>query len=284
MLHAHTSRAHQLCLLAALGHQLPVLVTRRVDFPLKRGPFAAWKYRGAKVRFVAISRAIREVLLAGGVPAERIDLIPSGADFALLDAAQALDPRAIFALPHDAQTVLNVAALTDHKDQTSLLRAWAMIEESRPRAHLLIAGDGELRGRLEQMIIQLGLRRARLVGYRTDVPGLMKGSDLFVMSSHLEGLCTSIMDAKRCGLPVVATRAGGIPEVVDENSGGILVPVADPAALAHALALYLDDEDRRRRDAAMARRDSARFSSASMVKSYLELYGRLLGDDPGPIS
>lgn len=271
-LHAHTSRAHQLCLFAALGSGLPVVVTRRVDFPLKRGPFAGWKYRGQSVRFVAISRAIQNVLLAGGVPAKRISVIPSGVDFSLLDSAPRTDVRVEFALPADAQVVLNVAALSDHKDQATLLRAWAPIERAHPRAHLLIAGEGELRSDLEQLISSLGLQRARLVGYRSDVPGLLKGSDLFVMSSHLEGLCTSIMDAKRCSLPVVATRAGGIPEVIDESSGGMLVPVRDPAALAQALATYLADDAKRHRDALTAQQDSARFSADAMVRSYLEFY------------
>jgi glycosyltransferase involved in cell wall biosynthesis len=276
MLHAHTSRAHQLCLLAALGSRLPVAVTRRVDFPLKRGPLAGWKYRGATVRFVAISLAIRDVLVTGGVPPQRIDVIPSGVDFTSLDAAERRDPRAVFGLPADAQVVLNVAALSDHKDHATLLRAWAGVEPGHPRAHLLIAGDGELRGDLERLITDLGLRRVYLVGYRDDVPGLMKGSDVFVMSSHLEGLCTSIMDAKRCGLPVVATRAGGIPEVIDGSSGGILVPVRDPLQLAHAIGVYLDDESRRARDAEAARRDSDRFSASAMVRSYVDWYARQL--------
>jgi glycosyltransferase involved in cell wall biosynthesis len=271
-LHAHTSRAHQLCLIAALGSGLPVVVTRRVDFPLKRGPFAGWKYRGNTVRFVAISRAIRDVLLAGGVPTDRITVIPSGVDFSLLDAAPRTDPRSLFGLPADAQVALNVAALSDHKDQATLLRAWVKIEPQHPRAHLLIAGEGELRGELEGLISSLGLRRARLIGYRSDVPSVMKGSDVFVMSSHLEGLCTSIMDAKRCGLPVVATEAGGIPEVVGVEAGGILVPVRDPARLAQALATYLSNESLRQRDAGTAFQDSGRFSAEAMVRSYLTFY------------
>lgn len=276
-LHAHTSRAHQLCLFAALGSNLPVVVTRRVDFPLKRGPFSGWKYRGRTVRFVAISQAIRDVLLAGSVLADRITVIPSGVDFSLLDAAARSDPRSLFGLPMDAQVVLNVAALSDHKDQATLLRAWSQIEPHHPHAHLLIAGEGELRNDLEQRIASLGLQRARLIGYRSDVPGLMKGSDVFVMSSHLEGLCTSIMDAKRCGLPVVATRAGGIPEVVRDAIDGALVAVRDASALAAALGTYLVDPALRLRHGAAAFEDSARFSAAETVRSYLAFYADMLG-------
>lgn len=277
MLHAHTSRAHQLCLFAALGSALPVAVTRRVDFPLKRGPFAGWKYRGKALHFVAISRAISDILVTGGVLAERITVIPSGVDFSILDVAPRSDLRGLFSLPAEAQVVINVAALSDHKDQATLLRAWSQIEPQHPRAHLFIAGEGELRGALEQLITSLGLRRARLIGYRSDVPALLKGSDVFVMSSHLEGLCTSIMDAKRCGLPVVATRAGGIPEVVRAGVDGTLVAIRDAPALAAAMSAYLADGDLRRRHAAAAVEDSARFSAAAMVQSYVAFYRDLLG-------
>lgn len=277
LLHAHTSRAHQLCLLAAIGTSVPVAVTRRVDFPLKRGPFASWKYRGRKVFLVAISQAIRQVLIAGGVDAPRITLIPSGIDFAMLDVAPRRDPRRVFALPDDALVVLNVAALSDHKDQATLLRAWAQIERDHARAHLIIAGEGELREPLTNLVNELGLRRAGLVGYRQDVPGLMKGSDLFVMSSHLEGLCTSIMDAKRCGLPVVATAAGGIPEVVRDGIDGTLVAIRDAPALAKVLGHYLADTALRQRHGDAAREDSARFSAAAMVQAYLGFYRDLLG-------
>src|SRR5690606_28772538 len=109
---------------------------------------------------------------------------------------------------------------------------------------------------------------------------LMKRSDCFVMSSHLEGLCTSIMDAKRCHLPVVATRAGGIPEVVRDGIDGILVPVRDPTELAQALCVYLDDPGRRGRDGAAARSDSARFSAEAMGDAYLKLYGGIIGVPP----
>lgn len=280
LLHAHTSRAHQLCLLATLGSALPIMVTRRVDFPLKRGIIARWKYGRRITRFVAISQAISRILQAGGVPAERIAVIPSGIPFDAVDQAPRRDPREAFGLPADAIVVINVAALSDHKDHETLLDAWAQVEPSRPLAHLIIAGEGELRQRLEERIATLGLQRTRLVGHRDDVWNLLKGSDLFVMSSHLEGLCTSIMDAKRCGLPVVATRAGGIPEVVDADNGGVLVPTRDVSALATALARLIDDPGERGTLAAAAAKDSVRFTAEHMVQAYRRLYTELLTAPP----
>jgi len=277
VLHAHTSRAHHLCLLAALGLGLPIVVTRRVDFPLKRGMVARWKYGSRINRFVAISQAIAAILRAGGIPAQRIAVIPSGIDFAPLDRAEALNLRTAFRLPADATVVVNVAALADHKDHATLLRAWRMVEDADPTAHLIMVGDGELKAPLHALRDDLRLGRAHFAGHRDDVPHLLKDADLFVMSSHLEGLCTSIMDAKRCGLPVVATRAGGIPEVVNDGTDGMLVPVRDPSALAQALLTYLGDPARRAQASVQARADSQRFSAQAMVDAYLGLYRSLVG-------
>lgn len=280
LIHAHTSRAHQACMLARWGLGIPICVTRRVDFPLKRGFIARWKYGPGVRTFVAISAAIATILRTGGVRENALRVIPSGIDFAALDALPAGNPWPDIHLPSNAEVVLNVAALVDHKDHATLLRAWVAIEAQHPRAHLVIAGEGELHAELAKLMTDLGLQRVHLLGYRSDVISLMKSSQLFVMSSHLEGLCTSIMDAKRCGLPVVATAAGGIPEVVRHTIDGILVPIRTPEALAQALHELLADPQRRQLFAAAARADSERFSAEMMTAAYVQCYGEIVSNPP----
>ncbi len=275
LLHAHTSRAHHLCLLAACGLNLPMVVTRRVIFTFKRGPVARWKYGRRVTCFVAISQAIANILRAGGIPDERIEIIPSGIDFAPLDGADPVDLHAAFSLPPESTVVMNVAALTEEKDHLTLLQAWRLVEDADRGAHLIIVGDGALSTPLHTLRDDLRLARVRFAGRRDDVPHLLKSADIFVMSSHMEGLCTSIMDAKRCGLPVVATRAGGIPEVVRDGTDGLLVPVRDPAALARALLTYLREPGQRAQASTQALMDSQRFSAQAMVNAYLRLYQSL---------
>lgn len=276
VLHAHTSHAHSLCRLAVIGRDLPLVVTRRVDFPVKRGLFAAWKYGARVTRFVAISEAVRGVLLAGGVAPAGCVLIPDGVDLARLDAAPLVDLRAELGLPAAALLVGNAAALVDHKDHRTLLDAWALVERAEPTAHLAIAGTGDLEQELHAQARALGLAHVHFLGFRHDVPGLLKGFDLFVLSSHLEGLGTVVMDAMRCGLPVVATRAGGIPELVENDGNGLLVGVRDPSALARALLRLLGDRALRERLASGARASAeARFSHRRMVESYAGLYATL---------
>ena len=276
VLHAHTSHAHSLCRLAVIGRDLPLVVTRRVDFPIKRGCFARWKYGQRVTRFVAISREIQRILLSGGVASERCAVIPSGVDFSLLDAAADVDLRRELGLPADALLVGNAAALVDHKDHRTLLDAWKQVETAVANAHLVIAGDGALAAELRAHSAAIGLRRLHFLGFRKDVPGLLKRLDVFVMSSHLEGLGTSIMDAMRCGLPVVATRAGGIPELVTDNINGLLVPVRDAPALAAALIRTLTDQPLRQRLATGARTSAElHFSHGRMVEGYARLYATL---------
>ncbi len=276
-LHAHTSHAHGLGVLACLGTAVPLIVTRRVDFAVGRSAFGRWKY-GRVARFAAVSAGVRGALVAGGVAAERVAVIHDGIDFARFPVDATSPVRAEHGIPADAVVFAITAALTDHKDHRTLLTAFARVEAAAPQAWLLVVGEGELAGELATLARQLGLARTVFTGFRDDVPGILRSVDGFVLSSHLEGLGSSLMDAMHCGLPVVATRAGGIPELIDDGVDGLLVPVRDPAALAAALLRVTGDAGLRARlGAAAHQRAQARFGAETMVAAYRDLYRGLLG-------
>lgn len=272
IVHAHASHAHTLSALATFGTGRRLLATRRVSFT----PRGLWKYRRC-TRVVAISQAIAGVLRGQGIPADRLEVIPSGIDparFALADRGRG---RASLGLADGDLAVLCVAALEDEKDHRTLLAAWRGIAAARPRAHLLLAGEGGLRGELTALAADLP--RVRFLGFRNDIPDLLAAADAFVLASHHEGLGTAVMDAMCCRLPVVATRAGGIPELVRDDQDGLLVPERDPAAFAQALARILDDPALRvRLGAAAAATASDRFHAPAMVEAYVGVYNRMLGD------
>jgi glycosyltransferase involved in cell wall biosynthesis len=276
-LHAHTSHGHALALLAAAGTGIPVLVTRRVDFPVKRGLGARWKYGGAVRRFIAVSGAVAAVLAAGGVAPERIAVIRDGVDPDRL--AGPLEPvlRRELALPDGAVLVGCVAHLTDHKDHRTLLDAWAAVERRAPQAWLAIVGTGELEAALKAQAATLGLTRVVFTGFRADIPAVLRSCDVFTLSSHMEGLGSSVMDAMLMGLPVVATRAGGIPELVEDGTTGFTVAVRDHRALAEALCRAILDPDLRRRlgEAGRVRADPA-FTARRMVEEHMKLYREIL--------
>jgi glycosyltransferase involved in cell wall biosynthesis len=276
-LHAHTSHGHALALTATIGWNLPVLVTRRVDFPLKRGFAARWKYGERVRRFIAVSQAVGDVLAAGGIPTERIAVIRDGVDPARLrDAVPTL--RQELGLDHAAVLVGCVAHLADHKDHRTLLAAWAQVERSAPHAHLALVGTGELEDELKQLAQDLKLRRVVFTGFRSDVGSVLRSLDVFTLSSHLEGLGSSVQDAMLCGLPVVATRAGGLPELVRDGETGLLVPVRGVDALAQALICMTTSSDLRQRcgRAGLVAADPA-FTAARMVAEHVALYEQVLG-------
>ena len=148
-----------------------------------------------------------------------------------------------------------------------------------PDARFVILGEGELREHLERQVREHHLEKHVLLpGFRTDVLGCIKGFDLFAMSSVTEGLGTSLLDAMACSRAIVATRAGGIPEVVEDGVTGLLVPPRDHAAMAHAIVRLLRDDGLRKRmgDAGLAR-VSERFTVERMVAETAAVYARVAG-------
>jgi L-malate glycosyltransferase len=147
-----------------------------------------------------------------------------------------------------------------------------------PDVRLVILGQGELHDSLVKQVHHLGLdKHVLLPGFRTDVLSLMKTADIFVMSSVMEGLGTSLLDAMACARPIVATETGGIPEVVVHEETGLLVPPRDPDSLADALVTLLKDEDRARRyGAAGYERVHHRFSVEHMVHETVAVYEAML--------
>jgi glycosyltransferase involved in cell wall biosynthesis len=244
------------------------IAVRRVDFPL-RSRLSRAKYRSCG-RVIVVSRAIGRVLEGCGVPPAHLRLVYEG----VAERPAAPGGRAALAelgIPEHAPVVLNVAALTTHKDHWTLLAAAQRLRSLVPEARVVIAGEGELRQALEARARALDLAgRVVFAGFRTDLDRLLPASTVFCLSSHLEGLGTSLLDAMAFGLPVVATAAGGIPEAVLDGVNGRLVPPRDPAALAAALAAIIGDEDRRRSYGAAGRqRFLERFTADHMVAETL---------------
>jgi glycosyltransferase involved in cell wall biosynthesis len=177
---------------------------------------------------------------------------------------------------HDgACTAVCVARLTVQKDPLTLLRAWKMV---RGGHRLVLVGDGPLRAELEAFSDREGLSdRVAFLGARDDVPATLEAADLFVLASRWEGLPFAVLEAMFSGLPVVATRVGGIPEAVADGETGILVPPGDIRALAEAVErLAADPRLRREMGAAGRRRAAACFTEARMLAESAEIYARLL--------
>jgi glycosyltransferase involved in cell wall biosynthesis len=258
------------------------VASRRVDFHLKKNAFSKWKHRQVDM-FICASEAIRRMLVADGFPAERTVTVHEGIDLDHVLAAPAVNLHEALWLPHGAPIVGNVAALVPHKGQRHLIEAAHLVVQEIPDARFVILGEGELREHLERLVKEFHLEKHVLLpGFRTDVLGCIKAFDVFVMSSITEGLGTSLLDAMACSRPIVATRAGGIPEVVDDGRTGLLVPPRDHHAMAAAILRLLKNVDERRRmgEAGLARLRE-RFTLEKMVAGTAAVYERLAGRPRG---
>jgi glycosyltransferase involved in cell wall biosynthesis len=285
VIHAHDAHGVAMAGLAlslgaasARDGEPPLVAARRVDFHLRSNSFSRWKHRQVDC-FIAASEAIRQMLIADGVPAERTVTVHEGIDVEHVLAAPLVDVHQAFFLPHGAPVVGNIAALVPHKGHRHLIEAAHIVVQKLPDVRFVILGEGELREALERLIKEYRLEKHVLLpGFRTDVLGCLKSFDLFVMSSVTEGLGTSLLDAMACSRPIVATEAGGIPEVVDHGVTGLLVPPRDHAAMAEAIIALISDKERRQQmgEAGFARVNDT-FTVERMIAGTAAVYARVAG-------
>jgi len=193
----------------------------------------AWRFAH---RMVANSKAAAEQLITEGVARDRIDIVPNGIDLKMFPVRrEAPRPR----------TVTMVACLREGKRIDVLIESIPRIVSRHPEVEFQIVGDGPCRQQLIDMATAMGvLAHVRFMGHRDDVPAILSASDLFVLPSESEASPNVILEAMAAGLPVVASRVGGIPELVTDGVTGFLVPPSDPPALTHALLDLIDHPER----------------------------------------
>lgn len=237
-------------------------------------------------RYVAVSADLETWLRESvGIAPGRIACIPNGIDIGRY--AEATGPREFrpllgaFAAP-GTLVVVNVGRLDPVKDQAGLIAAFKLMCDSAPEAsaklRLVIVGEGICRKGLETHVAHLGLRdQVCLLGDRKDVPEILAECDVFALSSVAEGIPLTLLEAMAAALPVVATRVGGVDEVVVDGVTGRLVEPSNPAALAQALRGYVEDESLRRQHGEAGReRVEQHFSLHAMLAGYTSLYDEVL--------
>ncbi len=282
VLHAQTARAHSLALLARAARAARrLVVSRRIDFPVRRDPANRWKYRTRLVdRYIAVAGVIRDVLVAAGVPAARIEVIHSSIDLSRFSGSGDGRPtaRAELGIPAGAPVVGHVAALAWHKGQKDLVSAIPALAAAEPDVRVVLVGSGEEEQALKRQAAELGVEaRVIFTGARSDVPRLLPAFDVFCMPSYLEGTCNAVLEAFAMRVPVVASSAGGLPELVEPERTGLLVPPRDPVALSAALLRMLRERELARRcaEAAFARVHE-RYGVDRMVSRTAALYQEVM--------
>jgi sugar transferase (PEP-CTERM/EpsH1 system associated) len=261
---------------ARLARAAGVVYTAHGRYSSSRLGKVMFRRGGLVDRVVCVSEDARQIAIEkGGLAPSRVETLINGVDMDRFADRGEPPPE----LPVGKPSIGIVARLTAVKDHQNLFRAFAGLLPSYPEARLFVVGDGELRAELENDVKGLGISaNVNFLGNRSDVPHLLAGFDLFVLSSYSEGLSITLLEAMAAGLPIVATDVGGNPEVVEHGITGKIVPVRDPGALTDAFKWMIEHpaeagkmgergHDRVQRD----------FSISAMIGGYERIYGELLG-------
>jgi glycosyltransferase involved in cell wall biosynthesis len=277
LVHTHSSIDAWLGGTAARLCRVPVVRTRHVSIAIRRSLNPV--YRWLADRVITSGEAIRRLVVDVGVPPERVIAIPAGVNLESFPfGARAPETARELGLGHPV--IGSVAMFRGSKGHPQLLQAFAMVREKRPGATLLLVGDGIRRNWVEQLAREAKLSDAVVfTGFRADVPALLATMDCFAQAStRTEGVPQALLQAFATGVPVVASRIGGIPEVVADGQTGLLVESESVEGLAAGIERVLDDPEGAAQRARAARAlVEARFSHTHSIDRLLELYDELLG-------
>ncbi len=277
VVHFHTARAHSMAPFAR-GFARALLATRRMDYRPNR-VFAPYLYNRAVDGVVAISGGVVDSLAAAGVDRQRVTVVHSGVDrhrFHPPTPEERVHARIALGISFGEFVISAVGALEPRKGHRYLIEAIAQFALTAPSARLkcFIAGHGSIRGELEREIAKLGCaERVKLLGRIDDPHELLWASDALAMPSLKEGLGVAALEAMASALPVIASDVGGLREVVEDERTGIIVPPANPEAIASAIGRLADSPALRSQMGAAARaRAVENYSMATMAARTLALY------------
>ncbi len=269
VVNTHSSTDTWLAALARLvmRHPPPLVRTRHISAPVTPNAASRWLYARAATSVVTTGEQLRRSLIEQtGISAERVISIPTGIDGGRFHPGDRAAARRALDLPTEGLWIGIVATLRSWKGHLYLLEAFAQLQT--PGARLVIVGDGPMRDVLAERVRALGIgERVVMAGERRDPENWMRAFDLFCLPSYAnEGVPQALMQAMLCGLPVITTPVGAIPEIISDGRTGMLVPARDADALATTIDQLLADPARRAALGEAARLDAlARFGYERMI-------------------
>lgn len=279
VVHAQSFASIVPCLLAARGRELPVVATIHTSHFLQRARSRFWRpilarlLRGPDRRLatsIELARVAEE--LAPGSP---VEALTNGVDTSLFRPVEPALP------PADGPRIVAPRRLFAKNGVEYFVRAMPAVARARPTVEAIVIGDGPERPRIEGLVRELGLEeRVRLLGRRPhdEMPALLSSADIAVFPSLMEATSVAALECMACELPVVASRVGGLPEIVDEEVGALAGP-GDPEDLAAALLRVLDRDDRGEMGRRARRRVVERWSNDRLASRHLDLYRELVPEE-----
>lgn len=246
IIHIHDSKAHTLAYISTiLNNSVPLIVSRRVDFPVRNSFFSKAKYNHSSVKkIICVSMAIEKIMSNGINDKTKLQTIYSGIDIEKFSGIKkpSFELREQYKLDKNNILIGNIAAIAPHKDFHTFVDTAVIIVKKYPQCRFFIIGEGVLTGTIKSYIKSKGLEnKVFMTGFQKNIKKLLLDLDIFLITSNTEGLGTSILDAFAAGIPVVATEAGGIPEIVKHKGTGLLAPVKDVEKLVENISLLIEE-------------------------------------------
>jgi len=281
IIHLHDPHAHNFAVLAAdiFANACPLILSRRVDFPIRQNWYSQYKYHHAHIRYIlCVSKGIQHIvarsLNASHIP---ITTVYSGIK---LSRFTPITPKFLlrknYHININKLLIGNVAALAPHKDYYTFVDTAKILIDRGLQAHFFIIGEGNEAAAIQRYIHSKQLdAHITLTGFRNDIPEVLPQLDIFLVTSETEGLGTSIIDACACKVPVVATNTGGIPEIIVHEKTGLLAPPKNALALSNAVWRLQKNQSLRTTLANAAYQHIQQFSVANMAKNTLYYYRKV---------
>ncbi len=275
----HLNEPHALTAawLAKAHRQLPLLLSRRIGFPLQKNAVSQARYRAVE-RFVANSKDVAQSLIDSGIATERISVVNEGVEiFPFPTPEQRSAARNRWGVRENEFLFGCVSVFVPEKGQRHLIEALPLVRALHPEARLLLAGDGPCRADLEALTKRLGQTKAILFpGFVTDVVQVYAALDAFVFPSEFEGLGTALQAAMAAGLPCISTKRGALGEVVDHERTALIAEPNSKEFAAMMLRLINDEALRKNLSKADRSEVERRFSADRMVENTIRLYEGVL--------
>ncbi len=256
--------------------QVPLIVrTRHLALPVTSLATYSWLPH----RVIAVSQYVRKYLISVGVNESRVETIYDG--IVRPDVIDHSSLRAELGIDDNATVAGIVAFMRDKKGHDDLIHAALPLLVERPDFHIVMAGDGPRFESITRRVAELRLGgQVHLLGYRTDIPNVLKACDLFVLPTHQEALGQAFIEAMAAGLPLIGTWVDGVPELIDHGVNGLLVPPHDPESLRAALRQLLDNPVLRVAMGAAGRAiTDTRFTVDDMASQTVDFYRRGIDRD-----
>tara|TARA_Y100000589_G_scaffold29326_1_gene24473 strand:- start:41575 stop:42672 length:1098 start_codon:yes stop_codon:yes gene_type:complete len=243
IVHAHDSHAHSSAVISAslFANTTPIVVSRRVDFAISRTSIKKYNHKNIK-RIICVSEAVKKLTEPDIKNKSVLKTIHSGIDLSKFSLTEKKTEklRKEYNIPDDIPLIGNVAAIAPHKDYFTFINTAEELIKRNLEAKFFIIGTGPLEEEIKKYCAQKQLdKHIIFTGFRTDIKEILPELTVFLITSETEGLGTSIIDAFACKVPVVATRAGGIPEIVKHEKSGLLADVKDAGELANQIERIL---------------------------------------------